>query len=74
MKASIIVLIVMALWIHFAPQAVFFQRAYSYQCDMIYVPTHTQGVRIGLMPLKSIEYKWSWWSLKFYDVYPECNL
>lgn len=55
----VVAVAVLALWIHFAPQIVFWYEANErgeQNCGSYH-----------------LSYEWSWWSLRFYYVFPECD-
>lgn len=57
-KILIATIITVFAWIHIAPQVVFFVRALE-----------RAEARCVTYELES---KWSWWSLRFHDVYSHC--
>ena len=64
MKLIVIILAVLFVWIHFSPQAVFFYRAAS---------LGNEYVEKGYRSSCTVEADWSWWSLRFYDIWPNCE-
>jgi hypothetical protein len=58
MRVIVIALVVAAIWIHISPQAVFFSRAVDYGNERCADFT--------------LHFEWSWWSLRFHNIYPKC--
>ena len=59
-------MILTAVWIRFAPAAVWYARAVEWG----------ERVENGAWPCEEgyyIKTEWSWWSLRFTAIYPECN-
>ena len=60
MKTLIAILIIFFLWIHISPQFVFLKRA---------INSGNEYCVKGF----TLNYEWSWWSLRFYDIYARCE-
>lgn len=66
-KILIILILFLAVWVRFAPAAVWYQSA-NERLDW-YIEKNYYGCN---EENATIVFEWSWWSLRFTDVYPDC--
>ncbi|KKN06986.1 hypothetical protein LCGC14_1071760 [marine sediment metagenome] len=62
-KIAIVILFLMFFWIRFAPALVWWVES---------VERGNRLIERGWCSSYEVVYEWSWWSLRFTNIYPDC--
>lgn len=63
-KIAIIILFILMVWIRLAP---------AIKWTLESINRINSGIKEGYYKECQIQYNWSWWSLRFTNVYPKCS-